>query len=319
MAVSRYLPLAAIVLGCSLANAQPVAKIDGPKTEQAGNLVVLNSVATKGDAKKWIVPTALENRYIQTEHQVAFSVRENGDYRFAMVAVDVMEGESVEIDVVTHVVKITDGLCNPNPPVDPVDPEPEPVPVPSKIREVSRDAAIELNDPVTAESLAKALAQIEQESIDLMSAKTQAATEAVLLIRKGPSLDKDWLNVWRRPVEAEMRSTEPRGRKSELDAIAIGLKDSLDSGDPEPQHPPTPIADPVPDAKSVIVVMYSRKNCSWCEKWNREVRPTLLAWGFGIKDEKGNEAVPTFKVVEKDGTTEVVVGYRDESWFKKFL
>lgn len=319
MAVIRLLAVASVLL-CSIATAATKAVIDGPTDELAGNMIVLNTSATVADVKQWIIPPALEKRHIQTGNQLAFAVRENGVYRFGLVAVSVTGEKTAEINVAVHTVTISGGFApvepdpgNPDPDPKP-DPDPDP-PVASEIRKLSREAAVRLNDPATAETLAKVLKQIPLESMEMMAAKSQAAVEAVLLARKGTSREKDWLGVWRRPINAASKATTPEQLRSVYQAIAAGLEDSL----AQAQYP---VPDPIPNQPNpspTVVTIYSRPDCTWCERWKQTVMPTLQSWGWEIREAYSDGSVPRFDVNVPGRATERFVGYQDESRFRIFL
>ncbi len=157
------------------------------------------------------------------------------------------------------------------------------------------------------------------ESLEMMVAKSQAAVETVMLARKGNSREKDWLGMWRRPINAASKATTPEQLRSVYQAIAAGLEDSL----AQAQYPvPEPIPDPVPNQPTpspTVVTIYSRPDCSWCTKWKRTVMPTLQSWGWEIREAYSDGSVPRFDVNVPGRATERFVGYQDESRFRVFL
>ncbi|TWU22471.1 hypothetical protein Pla52o_35270 [Novipirellula galeiformis] len=314
--VTLWLSMFLGALLCATAFGEAVAKIDGPETSEAGNLVVLNSGNSKGHVKRWIIPPALENRYIQTESQIAFSVRESGEFRFALVAVDVTGEATADVDVATHTIAITNGICDPVTP-DPSDPDgptnPDP-PANSQLREISRDAAAKLNDPTTASALAAAISAVNLGTLDAMKADAQAAIESALLERKGASRDADWLSTWRRPINDGIKATTPGGFLADLQAIASGLIDSVGSAKP-------PVPAPVPDqpsAPKTFVTMFSRPDCSWCNRWKSEVWPTLESWDWELKEVFSTQSVPQFEIASPGFGVAKMTGFQDVEKFRKF-
>lgn len=300
---------------CSLSFAAD-ARIDGPSESQAGDLVVLNSVAAEGDKKQWIIPTSLENRFIQTEHQIAFAVRESGDYRFGLVAVSLDDAGEIAIDVATHTVKITGGLCDPVPPTDPgpidpgpVDPDPDPPAPPTAVYSVSRAAAESLDDPPTAKALANVLSAIQEDTIERMKQTTRDGVESVLLARTGESRNKDWLNVWRRPVDSAITSRTPPGRKQELTLIAKGLSDSMVFRSPIEERP-------IDESPVVRIEMGSRPDCPWCDKWKREEWPSIHRDGWVLSEVRESGSVPTFRLTV-NGQTRSFVGFKDAKFLRR--
>lgn len=309
MVVVRTILAMALLVGAVFAETK--AEISGPDKSRAGDLVVLNSVTTKGGSKKWIVPPELANRYLETEHQIAFSVRENGVFTFHLVAASIEDGK-IQLDTDSHVVTITDGfdVCDPPPtePGDPSDPPPPDKPdPPDRLKEISQSAAAQLNDPTTAQALAETLSLIvEEDSIDKMRAEVSAAVEGVFLRREGESRTKDWLNVWRRPVSDSITANTPAEYKAALTAIRMGLVDSVVDSE-KPIKPPS----------KTKIVFYTRENCGWCGRWSREVRPTIESWGWEVLPVDSAGAVPQFDVTVPGKPTIRLKGFQDASRFRE--
>ena len=319
MAMIRIFAVA-LCLSPSFAKAQAKAEISGPDSIKAGNLVVLNSVASQADASEWIFPENLAGRYIQSGDQVVFSVRESGEFKFSLVAVSVTSGPpaemAIDLDVDSHTVTVTHGIDDPV--VDPAPDDPiDSVPT-LGLRELSRDSAIKLDDPPTARALARGLSQIEEGPINEMKAKSSAVVEAVLSNRVGSSRDKDWLGVWRRPVHAAGKATSSAALKSDYTAISQGLIDAVNELEATTQLVPMPVPDPVPNNPQVTVVFYTGPNCAWCEKWKRDVMPTITSWGFVVEERQGTWPWPRFEVI-RNGKHYRIEGYADEVRFRKFL
>jgi len=312
MALIRTLSLLAILV-CSVAHGQAKAQIDGPETQQAGNLVVLNSVASISDALEWVIPDSLAGRYIRTGEQLAFSVRESGTFTFHLVAVTVDETNSADIDVATHTVTITDGFGDPcpdpgQPPTDPDEPEQPDQPEPDfdGLRKLSADAAGRLNDPKTAKQLVSVLRGIKLAELPVMRATVRGGIEAVLLGRDAESQQKDWLEEWRKPVDAAIEVETPEQYLAALKAIAAGLDES-------PSNAPAPAPTP-----SKLITIYTRPNCSWCQKWKAEVMPGLESSGWEIKQVLDSGSVPRFDVIV-DGKKHLLTGFHQSESFTKFL
>lgn len=314
MAVIRGFLIWLLLAGVAMAQADAV--IEGPSESQAGNLVVLSSQGSVADATKWIVPPSLAGRSIQFGDQIAFAVRESGEFVFHLVAVH--SSEVVDIDVATHAVVITDGFGDP-PPTDPGQPgdpgEPPDQQPPgdfAELRKLSQQGAVRANDPVTASKLAAALAEIDVQPLPQMQAAVRAAVEAVLLSREGESRQRDWLGEWRRPVNEWLAAQSASIDTAEKYAAALtAIADGLDAAAGEDQVPQ-------PEPTEHRVVMYSRDNCSWCQRWKREVQPRLEAAGWQVSEEFSRGSVPEFLVVVGE-KRERLVGYQGEESFAQFL
>lgn len=290
----RTIPLISLLLFSTAALADPTAKIDGPTESQAGNMVVLNSVATVGSAKQWIIPDELAGRYFQTGDVVAFAVRDEGQFRFSLVAVEVDEAGEVLIDIASHTVTITDGFGTTPAP----DPEPDKPPVSDfdALKRASKAGAIAVGDSVTAKQLADAIAAIaSRETVPETQRAFSAAVEGVLLNRKGASRDADWLGKWRRPVESEFVSVSPSSPSEYLAAIRVvgdGVRDSLDSAS----------ARSVPVGASVV--MEYGDNCPPCEAWKARDSPALKAAGCVVEHRRA-KSLPVPKIHAYIGDTHV--------------
>lgn len=319
MALMRHFSLLALLI-CTPLFGQAKAQIDGPSEQQAGNLVVLNSVASVSDALKWVIPESLAGRYIQTGEQLAFSVRESGSFTFHLVAVTVDETNAADIDVATHTVTITDGFGDPCPepepgepdkPTDPDEPDqPEPVPDFAELEKLSKDAAASLSDPATATALAKVLRSIKLADLPTMRATVAGAVEAVMLGRNRESQSKDWLGIWRKPVDESIQVETAEQYLAALKAIASGLEAAIGST-PAPSPAPAP-------APQKLIKMMTRVDCSWCSKWRDEVKPGLLAKGWKVQELTSGGSVPRFEVIV-GGETNLLIGFQPATSFEKFL
>lgn len=316
MALMRYLSLLALLI-CTPLFGQAKAQIDGPSEQQAGNLVVLNSVASISDSIKWIIPEALAGRYIQTGEQLAFAVRESGSFTFHLVAVTVDETNAADIDVATHTVTITDGFGDPCPEPDPGDPEQptdpdqptDPVPDFAELEKLSKDAAASLSDPATATALAKVLRSIKLAELPTMRATVAGAVEAVMLGRNRESQSKDWLGIWRRPVDEAIEVDTAEEYLAALAAIASGLEAAIGNA-----PAPSPAPEPAPQK---LIKMMTRVDCTWCQKWRNEVKPSLVAKGWKVEELTSGGSVPRFEVIVGDDQ-HLLIGFQPASVFEKY-
>lgn len=323
MALARILAVAfLLVTPCHQLFAETAkAQIDGPTQSKAGNMVVLNTVASKAEELRWIIPDELEGRYIQIGTQLAFSVRDSGEFKFYLIAAVNNPSEAapgkIDIDVASHTVTITDGFgeCPPTDPVDPVDPiDPDPTDPPpvtdfAVLTRLSKDAASSLADPTTARGLSDALKQIQVGDLTEMRKVSSATIEAVFLMRRGPSEGKAWDTVWRRPLDAEVAKLEISTGESyqkALQAIAAGLDESLSS---MPAPSPSPVPEPKPSG--VQITFYTQGDtCVWCKRWKAEVKPTADAVpGWTVTTAPTTGEAPQFDV-RVGNKSQRLVGYQ---------
>lgn len=295
---------------------QATAIIQGPDTSKAGNLVVLSSLDSEGEATRWIIPKQLDGRYITTEGQLAFAVRESGKFTFHLVAVACVADAEPDIAVDSHTVQITDGFGEPAPPDpgepgEPGEPPEQPTPAPDleALRDLSREKAVAVDDPPTAKALANALRNVSIQPLEQMRANVSERVEGVLLNRSGDSQNKDWLSGWRKPVSKAITAESPERYREELRAVAAGLDAAAGVEPPEDDDDPR---------KVHRVTMLTRDNCGWCTRWKSEVKPKLIEAGWEVDEKQHSGPVPQFDVVVGTKTTRLT-GYTDASTFAQFM
>jgi len=203
---STIASLAVLLLSnCLFADAQAV--ITGPDKVRPGQLFVLETTGSIGDAQQWIMPS-VDIQSLECGTKIGMAIERSGVYVFHLVVADKVP----TIDVATHTVTVG-GSTNP-----PIDPPPPPPPTPpgdfSQLVAKSKQAAQSLNDRATANGLSVGLKSIASQSFgDLTSARkaVSATIESVLLQRQGASRDRDWLNIWRRPIAIEIETLSAAG------------------------------------------------------------------------------------------------------------
>ena len=217
------------VLLTSAAIAQPKAVIDGPKTGATGDLIVLDGSQSVGDGHLWVMPANLQTLACGDvgPGQIAFASGKAGVYTFSLIVAD----KTAAIDHVTHTVAIG-GATEPGP----VDPPDEPTPAP-ELEKLSYESASRLADATTAKGLADSILAVDAQ-IEAMCAAGQcpglaqaqammvSAIERRLLARTGASRNVDWLNGWRKPINAELAKLTnvdvPKYRAA-MRSVAAGL------------------------------------------------------------------------------------------------
>lgn len=191
---------------------QPVAKIVGPTTAPAGELVVLSSQGSSGDNLVWVRPDSIQT--VQAgcttlETQIFFATTKAGKYEFMLLAAD----REARINYVRHTVEILGSIVQP----PPVDPPPVTPPNPAKwagLVEVSKQGADRLLDGTTRTRLKSSLAATIlaiQSKIEAGQAPTLqeakllvlSSIESVLLGRTGASASVDW-STWRKGNQNEL-------------------------------------------------------------------------------------------------------------------
>ena len=102
----------------------------------------------------------------------------------------------------------------------------------AELAKLSADLARQIDDRPTQVALAKTLA-VRLWATDLETAKSevQSRIKEVLLAREGDSLQKDWLNGWRRPVQAEIAKIDEltfAAYELAIKQVAMGLVPEVD-------------------------------------------------------------------------------------------
>jgi hypothetical protein len=103
----------------------------------------------------------------------------------------------------------------PQPPVDQPEPEPPELPVDDSIFELSKLAAVKLNDAATSRQLGTAIltacdaAAVAADTIEAIRI-IQDATRKVLIERDGKADLVDWRNGWRAPISDLIAQRNPR-------------------------------------------------------------------------------------------------------------
>ena len=190
------------------------ASIKGPATALAGTLVFLSHEDAVGDNKVWIIPEELKSASASCGNNIFFSIPTPGRYQFGLIVAN----KEAEIAYSWHTINVT-GSVAPTPP-PPTTPVPGPV-IPSpgnppsnyeSIRLTSRAAVDSLQDAATTSLLASSLTNILPKLPSyLPDAKgfVTSTIETCFAMREPTSRKKDWLNVWRIPIDKEMAKANP--------------------------------------------------------------------------------------------------------------
>lgn len=214
-----YQAIFTLLLLCSPAFAEAKAVISGPSEVLVNNLFFLSTEGSIGDNTQWILPDMSQAQEAVCGTTKFIVINRPGRYELILIAAD----KQANISYVRHTVTVRTSL-DPSPgPVDPIpDPKPEPDPAPpigefDNLLKVSKAGATTLADQPTALMLANAI----NTAIESTPATTPMATatasmgktiEAALLSREGVSRTKDWLNLWRKPVNEELLKLSAAGR-----------------------------------------------------------------------------------------------------------
>lgn len=234
--------------------------------------------------------TALPKLIETTPDYVVYAFTAPGTHNvsFRQIGQNPLDFEELDVSVVVG------GSVAPPSPVDP----PKPPPIGGTVQEASRKAALSLNDPATSTSMINALrdAVTKATGQPLASQKqiVRDAIELVLLNRKGESRQKDWLTLWREPVNAAIALQNPQANYLALIREAI---DGLAS---------TAVAGQLP-----IIEMLTIEGCGDCEIFKQRDLPQIDFATIEIK--QGRDAsvrmYPAFRI-HNNGRTVLVEGYR---------
>lgn len=188
------------------------ASIKGPATALAGTLVFLSHEDAVGDNKVWIIPDELKSASASCGSNIFFSIPTPGKYQFGLIVAN----KEAEIAYSWHAINVTGAVApapSPVPNPAPVNPSPvNPSPSYESIRLTSRAAVDNLQDASTTSLLASSLTNILPKlPAYLPDAKGMVTStiETCFAMREPTSRRKDWLNVWRIPIDKEISKANP--------------------------------------------------------------------------------------------------------------
>lgn len=215
------------------------AVINAPEQVNIGDLVVLDSSASKGDNRLWIIDPKAEGRYLKIDQRVVFAIGTPGVYQFQLIVAD----KEANIDQVKH--ELTVGKPVPPPVVNPPPIDPPPIGN-NKVRDAVKAATASVNDPPTAQSMRQALISLPGKTPEAV--KDEIAK--VLLNRTPASQKKDWATLWRVPVDkaiAESQLPFDEVIKQIIEGLAVNSQNAI-----------KPL---------VKLTMFTSNNCPPCEEW----------------------------------------------------
>lgn len=190
------------------------AAIKGPATALAGTLVFLSHEEATGDNKVWIIPDELKSASASCGSNIFFSIPTPGKYQFGLIVAN----KQAEIAYSWHTINVTGSVVTTPPPTPgpspgPINPSPvNPPPSYESIRLTSRAAVDSLQDASTTSLLASSLINVLPKLPSyLPDAKglVTSTIETCFAMRDPMSRKKDWLNVWRIPIDKEISKANP--------------------------------------------------------------------------------------------------------------
>ena len=206
------------------------AAIKGPATALAGTLVFLSYEEATGDNKVWIIPDELKSASASCGSNIFFSIPTPGKYQFGLIVAN----KQAEIAYSWHEINVTGSIAPTPPPTPPptpgpINPSPNPTPSYESIRLTSRAAVDTLQDAATTSLLASSLINLLPKLPSyLPDAKglVTSTIETCFGMREPTSRKKDWLNIWRIPIDKEIGKANPQTveeYKECLKAVIRGL------------------------------------------------------------------------------------------------
>jgi hypothetical protein len=210
--MKQLLALSLLLLTYTTTFAQEIkSSIKGPTTALAGTLVFLSHEDAVGDNKVWIIPDELKSASASCGSNVFFSIPTPGKYQFGLIVAN----KQADIAYSWHTIDVVGSTVVPTPPPPNPTPVTPPPPSPSyeSIRLTSRTAIDTLQDPSTTSLLASSLINLLPKLPgDLPSAKgmVTSTVETCFAMREPTSRKKDWLNIWRIPIDKEIGKANPQ-------------------------------------------------------------------------------------------------------------
>jgi hypothetical protein len=199
--------------------------------------VFLSHEDATGDNKVWIIPEELKSASASCGSNIFFSIPTPGKYQFGLIVAN----KQAEIAYSWHEINVTGSIAPTPPPVPAPTPTPNPSPNPippspgnpppslESIRLTSRAAVDTLQDAATTSLLASSLINlIPKLPSYLPDAKglVTSTIETCFGMREPTSRKKDWLNIWRIPIDKEIGKANPQTveeYKECLKAVIRGL------------------------------------------------------------------------------------------------
>jgi len=207
--------LSIILLLClsTISQAQVKAVIKGTKEAAVGNLIILNNEDSLGVNKKWVLPSVVSDQVAECGPSIFFSINKPGTYKFLLICADL----TAAIDYAEHTITITGSV-----PTPPEIPAPV-VPGFSSLRKASSKGILELNDPSTnlllKKNLTEATLAVVSDSLPVAKSRVQGTIDNTMLMRVGGSRNKDWLFLWRVPVNLELDKIQFTTTKDYIGAV----------------------------------------------------------------------------------------------------
>jgi hypothetical protein len=285
----KILLLLATLLLPSQGSAEVLAIIKAPTQVNIGDLVVLDSSDSKGDNQKWVIDPRAEGRYLELERRIVFAIGTPGAYEFQLIVADT----SAAIDQTKHIVTV--GTVG-GPPPGPIDPPKPPVdppapPTDNSVYDAVKAATTNINDPTTAQALRQALLSLPEKT----PGAVQMKIAEVLLTRSAESQKKDWLNLWRKPVNDAIDKAQIPYEKA-VEQIIKGLETSN-------------------VRSSSKLVVYTQPNCPPCEDWKRVELPKIEEYNWNVEwVEDPTKSTPSFKI-SHNGKLREYTGYMTYNTF----
>lgn len=273
--MNKFLSIALLLLVPFQGFAEVVAIIKAPTQVNVGDLVVLDSSDSKGDNQKWVIDPRAEGRYLELEKRIVFAIGTPGVYQFQLIVAD----KEANIDQVKHDIQVGSITTPIPPPINPppTTPVPPSPPTDYSVLNAVKAATTAVGDPETAQRLRTALIALP----DKTPGAVQMKIAEVLLTRGAESQKKDWLTLWRKPVNDAIDKARVPYEEA-VNQIIKGLETSN-----------------IRSASTLIV--YTQPNCPPCEQWKKEVLPQIEAYHWNIEFvEDISKTTPSFKICHHD-------------------
>ena len=231
--ISKKLPYILLIWLVTLSNvaiaqktATVKATIKGPSTALAGTLVFLSYEDAVGENKVWIIPEELKSQSASCGTSIFFSIPSPGKYQFGLIVAD----KTAAIDYNFHTIEVVGSVPNGPKPT----PEPTPTPSPSpnfdSLRVISRTGVDNLKDPATTSllqvNLLKTINTLPPTLPEAKGAVTATIEQCFSMRQDLSTRSKDWLNLWRIPVDREIAKYNPQdvgAYKECMKAVIRGL------------------------------------------------------------------------------------------------
>lgn len=283
----RFALISILLFTSSIAFGEVKAVIDGPEKIEFGSLLVLSAKESICDNHEWIVDSKFNTpvRVDKQAKELWSGLPGPGIFEFTLIVTN----KDAEIAFTRKTVEVTlpSWLGPPKPPIDPPKP---PILPNSELKTETEKLTKAVNDKEGTSKLIYQLDALLSSSEEITPIRLQKVFDDFLLKRTGESAKKNWIDSWRKPIDALIGINLQKGilLKDCVSQIAEGLRSSLPS-----------LANTKKPILPLATILYEKTpGCPPCERFSRDVLPLLKNEGHSFNEivSSNRPAYPYFEI-----------------------